>query len=248
MDILGIDIGGSGIKGAIVDVGTGEMKTERYRLATPEGARPKEVADTIANVIKNFSYQGPVGMGFPAVVIHGVCHSAANIDKDWIGTNVNELVGKKVGLPVYTVNDADAAGVAEMRFGAGRGISRGVVIMLTVGTGIGSALFIDGHLVPNTEIGHIEIRGKEAERRASDAARKRKHLSWDEWALRFQEYLEHVEKLFSPDLIILGGGASKESERFLPHLKTRAKLIPAQLLNQAGIIGAAIYASTEGQS
>ncbi len=248
MDILGIDIGGSGIKGAIVDVGSGEIKTERYRLATPEGARPKDVADTIARVVANFSYQGPVGMGFPAVVIHGVCHSAANIDKDWIGTNVNELVGKKISLPVYTVNDADAAGVAEMRFGAGRGFDRGVVIMLTVGTGIGSAVFIEGHLVPNTELGHIEIRGKEAERRASDAARKRKHLSWDEWAVRFQEYLEYIEKLFSPDLIILGGGASKESECYLSQLKTRARLIPAQLLNQAGIIGAAVYASEQGQA
>ncbi len=246
MDILGIDIGGSGIKGAIVDVASGEIKTERYRLATPEGARPKEVTETIAQVVKNFSYQGPVGMGFPAVIIRGVCLSAANIDSGWIGTDVNALVGKKIDMPAYTVNDADSAGVAEMRFGAGRGFERGVVIMLTIGTGIGSAVFTNGILVPNTELGHIEIRGKDAERRASDAARKRKHLSWEEWADRFQEYLETIEKLFSPDMIILGGGASKESERFLPRLKTRAKLIPAQLLNQAGIIGAAIYASEQG--
>lgn len=246
MDILGIDIGGSGIKGAIVDVATGEMKTERYRLETPEGAKPADVAETVDRVVKNFKYRGPVGIGFPAVVIHGVCHSAANIDESWVGTNVDALVGKVTGLPVHTVNDADAAGVAEMRFGAGRGIERGVVIMLTIGTGIGSAVFTDGRLVPNTELGHLEIRGKDAERRASDAARKRKKLSWEEWANRFQEYLEMVEKLFSPDLIILGGGASKEAERFLPHLSTRAKIIPAQLLNQAGIIGAAIYAKEQG--
>ncbi|GAP15013.1 transcriptional regulator/sugar kinase [Longilinea arvoryzae] len=245
MDILGIDIGGSGIKGAIVDVSSGEIKTERYRLPTPEGAFPEDVAETIAQVVKNFSYQGPVGMGFPAVIIHGVCLSAANIDPSWIETNVNGLIGNKIGMPAYTVNDADAAGVAEMRFGAGRGFDRGVVIMLTLGTGIGSAVFTNGILVPNTELGHIEIRGKDAERRASDAARKRKNLSWEEWAERFQEYLEYIEKLFSPDMIILGGGASKESERFLNHLDTRAKLIPAQLLNQAGIIGAAIYASEQ---
>ncbi len=245
MDILGIDIGGSGIKGAIVNVITGELKTERYRLETPEGAKPKDVAETVAQIVKKFSYQGPVGMGFPSVVIHGVCYSAANIDPSWIGTNINELVGKVTGLPVYTVNDADAAGVAEMRFGAGCKFDRGVVIMLTIGTGIGSAVFTDGHLVPNTELGHIEIRGKDAERRASDAARKRKKLSWEEWAKRFQEYLENIEKLFSPDLIILGGGASKESERFIAHLSTRAKIVPAQLLNQAGIIGAAIYAAEQ---
>lgn len=246
MDILGIDIGGSGIKGAIVDVSTGEIKTERYRIETPEGAHPKDVADTVAQIVKKFSYKGPVGMGFPAVVIHGVCHSAANIDSSWIDLNVDELVGKTIGMPVFTVNDADAAGMAEMRFGAGRDLSRGVVIVLTIGTGIGSAVFTNGHLVPNTELGHIEIRGKDAERRASDAARKRKKLSWEEWAKRFQEYLENIEKLFSPDLIILGGGASKEAERFLANLSTRAKIIPAQLLNQAGIIGAALYANEQG--
>lgn len=246
MDVLGIDIGGSGIKGALVDVTTGEIKTERYRLETPEGARPKDVAGTIAQIVKKFDYNGPVGMGFPSVVIHGVCYSAANIDSSWIGTNVDELVAKTIGMPVFTVNDADAAGVAEMRFGAGQSIDRGVVIVLTIGTGIGSAVFTDGHLVPNTELGHLEIRGKDAEKRASDAARKRKDLTWEEWAERFQEYLQTVEKLFSPDLIILGGGASKESERFMAHLSTRAKIIPAQLLNQAGIIGAAIYAKEQG--
>lgn len=246
MDILGIDIGGSGIKGAIVDVATGEVKTERYRLETPEGAKPADIAETVDQVVKKFSYRGPVGIGFPAVVIHGVCYSAANIDASWIGINADELVGNVTGLPVHTVNDADAAGVAEMRFGAGRGIDRGVVIMLTIGTGIGSAVFTDGHLVPNTELGHLEIRGKDAERRASDAARKRKNLSWEEWADRFQEYLETIEKLFSPDLIILGGGASKEAELFLPHLFARAKIVPARLLNQAGIIGAAIYAKEQG--
>lgn len=245
MDVLGIDIGGSGIKGAIVDVISGEVKTERYRLATPEGARPKDVAETVAQVVKNFSYQGPVGLGFPAVIIHGVCYSAANIDPDWIQTDVNALIGKTLAMPAYTVNDADAAGVAEMRFGAGKGLERGVVIMLTVGTGIGTAVFTDGRLVPNTELGHIEIRGKDAERRASDAARKRKKLSWDQWAERFQEYLEKIEMLLSPDLIILGGGASKESDRYLSHFNTRARIVPAQLLNQAGIIGAAIYASEQ---
>lgn len=245
MDVLGIDIGGSGIKGAVVDIGTGAFKTERYRLATPEGARPQDVAATVAEIVKYFGYQGPVGIGFPAVVIHGVCLSAANIDASWVGTDVNEVVGKAIGLPVYTVNDADAAGVAEMRLGAGRDFRRGVVIMLTIGTGIGSAVFSDGHLVPNTELGHIEIRGKDAERRASDAARKRKDLSWKAWARRFQEYLDRLEFLFWPDVIILGGGASKESEQYLSQLKTRAKIIPARLLNQAGIIGAAIYAGEQ---
>jgi polyphosphate glucokinase len=245
MDVLGIDIGGSGIKGAVVDVSNGEIKTERYRIATPEGARPNDVAETVDQIVKHFSYQGPVGLGFPAVVIHGICYSAANIDQGWVNANVNDLIGKTIGMPAYTVNDADAAGVAEMRFGAGKGLERGVVIMLTVGTGIGTAVFTEGHLVPNTELGHIEIRGKDAERRASDAARKRKKLSWDEWAERFQEYLERIEMLFSPDMIILGGGASKESERYLSHFKTRAKIIPAQLLNLAGIIGAAIYASEQ---
>ena len=247
MEILGIDIGGSGIKGALVDVNTGEVTTERFRLATPEGASPNDVAATVAQVVENFSYHGPVGLGFPAVVIHGVCYSAANIDPDWIEININSLIGKAIGMPAFAVNDADAAGVAEMRFGSGRDLKRGVVIMLTLGTGIGSAVFTDGHLVPNTELGHIEIRGKDAEKRASDAARKRKDLSWEEWADRFQEYLERIEALMSPDLIILGGGASKESERFLAHLNTRAKLLPAQLLNQAGIIGAAIHANEESQ-
>lgn len=248
MDILGIDIGGSGIKGAIVDVTTGEFKSERHRLETPEGARPDDVAKTVAQVVQLLAYQGAVGIGFPAIVIHGECYSAANIDSEWVGLNVNSVVGRQVGMPVFTVNDADAAGVAEMRFGVGRDLGKGVVIMLTLGTGIGSAVFTDGYLVPNTELGHIEIRGKDAERRASDAARKRKDLTWEEWASRFQEYLEHLELLFSPDVIILGGGASKESARFLPYLDTRARIIPAQLLNQAGIIGAAIYASEQGQS
>jgi polyphosphate glucokinase len=248
VSVLGIDIGGSGIKGAMVNVQTGEMLTERKRIPTPEQSTPEAVAAVVAELARTFEAKGLIGVGFPAIVRHGVAFSAANIHESWIGTNVNELLSKATGIPVYTVNDADAAGVAEMRFGVGKDPAnrKGVVILLTLGTGIGSAIFVDGVLLPNTELGHLEIRGKDAERRASDAVRKERDLTYKKWAKkRLQEYLDRLDMLFSPDLLVIGGGVSKEADLFLPYVKTRAKIIPAQLQNQAGIVGAALYASQQ---
>lgn len=245
MAILGIDIGGSGIKGALVDVETGQLLTERRRLPTPEKAKPNDVAEVVAELVKYFDYTGVVGCGFPAVVQHGVARTAANVHENWIGTNVDELLGRVTGCRTFTINDADAAGIAEMAFGAGCNAQKGVVIIITLGTGIGTAIFTDGHLVPNTEFGHMKIRGKDAELRASDAARQRKQMSWKKYAARLQEYLIEVENLFWPDLFIIGGGASKKADEFFPLLKIRTKIVPAQLLNQAGIVGAAVYASQQ---
>lgn len=244
MEILGIDIGGTGIKGAVVNTETGEMVTERYRLPTPEKARPEEVAATVKELVTHFDYHGPVGAGFPAVVQKGVVRTAANIHKTWVGLDAAALFSEATGCPFYVVNDADAAGLAEMSFGAGRG-QMGVVMMITIGTGIGTALFIDGILVPNTELGHIEIRGKDAESRSSDAARQRKELSWQAWAKRLNEHLERLENLFWPDLFILGGGVSKSADKFVPYFNLRTRVVIAQLLNQAGIVGAALYAKTK---
>ncbi len=245
MEILGVDVGGSGIKAAPVNIETGEMTAQRFRLPTPEGATPAQVAEVVRQQVDHFAWSGPIGCGFPAVVHQGVLFSAANIAKEWIGVNGENLLSNITGCPVYLVNDADAAGMAEMRFGAGRNLSKGVVVMLTLGTGIGSAVFVDGKLLPNTEFGHLEIRGKDAERRAADAARQRKNLSWQAWSERLQEYLSTLEKLIWPDVIIIGGGVSKEADKFLPYLKIRARIIPAQLLNQAGIVGAAVYAQSK---
>ncbi len=243
MAIMGIDVGGSGIKGVPINVETGELLGSRFRLPTPDEARPMDVAETVAEVVKHFDWNGPVGVGFPAVVRNGIVYTAANIHKSWIETNVEQLFKEKTGCPVYVLNDADAAGVAEMKFGIGRERQRGVVMMITIGTGLGSALFVDGRLVPNTELGHIEIRGKEGEARASDAARQRKDLSWEEWGAKFNEYLNRLERLFWPDLFILGGGTSKYFSKFQPYLHLQTEVVPAELLNQAGIIGAALYAN-----
>lgn len=242
MDIMGIDVGGSGIKGVPVNVETGTLLEERFRLPTPEKAKPEDVAVTVADVVQHFKWNGPVGIGFPAVVRHGIVYTAANIHKSWIETDVHKLFGEKTGCPVFVLNDADAAGVAEMKFGIGRDRSKGVVMMITIGTGLGTALFMDGKLVPNTELGHIEIRGKDAETRASDAARQRKEMSWEMWGAKFNEYLNRLESLFWPDLFILGGGSSKMFDKFQPYLHLRTEVVPAQLLNQAGIVGAALYA------
>jgi polyphosphate glucokinase len=242
MAIMGIDVGGSGIKGVPVDIETGELLQDRFRLPTPVKAKPEDVAETVADVVKNFNWNGPVGVGFPGVIRNGVVYTAANIHKSWIETNVEELLSQATGCPVYGINDADAAGIAEMKFGIGKDYPKGVAIMITIGTGLGTALFVDGRLVPNTELGHIEIRGKEAEARASDAARQKKDLTWDEWGNKFNEYLNRMEKLFWPDLFILGGGGSKMWNRFSSCIHVRAKVLPAKLLNQAGIIGAALYA------
>lgn len=241
MEVLGIDIGGSGIKGAPVNTKTGLLLSERYRISTPKSAKPKPVAQCVANISEQFDWDGPIGCGFPAVVQNGVTLTAANVHKSWINTDAGALISKETGLPTKVVNDADAAGLAEMRFGAGRN-RLGVVIIITIGTGLGTALFTDGHLVPNTEFGHIEIKGIDAELMASDAARKRETLSWKSWAKRFNIYLQTIEKLIWPDLIILGGGASKKADKYLKQLEVQAEILPAQLLNEAGIVGAALAA------
>ncbi len=241
MELMGIDIGGSGIKGAIVNTRTGELVSERYRLVTPQPATPDAVGDVVAQLAQHFDWRGPIGCTFPAVVQNGIVRSAANVDKSWIGTPGETLLQQKTGLPVLLLNDADAAGIAEMTFGAGKG-QQGVVIILTFGTGIGSAIFSSGQLVPNTELGHLEVRGKDAEWRASAKVRKKKKLSWVEWAARVDEYLTRLEVLFSPDLFIIGGGVSKRHEKFLPLLTRRTPVIPAQLRNEAGIVGAALAA------
>ena len=244
MEIFGIDVGGSGIKGAPVNVDTGEILAERYRLPTPDGAKPEDVAETTALVLEHFEWKGLVGMGFPAAVRNGVVLTAANIHQSWIGTNASVLFNKRTGCPFYIANDADVAGLAEMSFGAGRD-EKGVVLMITLGTGVGTALFFDGKLLPNTELGHIEIRGKDAERRVADAARERKEWSYKEWAVRIDEYLRKMEDLFWPELIVIGGGVSKQADKFFPYLHTRARLVQAQLLNEAGTVGAALYAKTQ---
>ncbi len=240
MDILGIDIGGSGIKGAPVDITNGELTSDRYRISTPKPSIPDAVGDVVAQITKNFGWQGAIGCTFPAIVKQGVVYSAANVDKSWIGTDAKTLLSQKTGCPVTILNDADAAGFAEMEFGAGK--RSGVVIVLTFGTGIGSAIFVNGTLVPNTEFGHMEIRGKDAEHRAADKVRKDKDLSWKRWATSVNEFLNRMESLFSPDLFILGGGVSKKHHKYLQYLETRADIVPAQLLNEAGIIGAAMAA------
>jgi polyphosphate glucokinase len=244
---MGIDIGGSGIKGAPVDVGKGELVAERYRLPTPQPSVPEAVGDVVAEIVKNFDWAGPMGCTFPAVVKGGVTYTAANVDQSWINFDGQKLLEEKTGCPVVLLNDADAAGLAEMEFGAGKG-RQGVVIMLTFGTGIGSAIFVDGCLVPNTEFGHMEIRGKDAEHRAADRVRMERDLSWEKWAGRVNEFLERMELLFSPDLFIIGGGVSKKHETFLPLLRTRAEIVPAQMLNEAGVIGAALAARHLAQS
>jgi polyphosphate glucokinase len=241
MQLLGIDIGGSGIKGALVETRTGELVTQRHRIPTPEGARPKAVAEVVGEIVQHFKWKKPVGVGFPAVIKSGVAYSAANVSRKWIGTNAEALFAEATGCPVRVINDADAAGLAEMRYGAGRRQS-GTVVMITIGTGLGSALFRDGLLVPNTELGHLEMNCGDAEKQASEAAKVRDKLSWKEWSTRFNEYLQTLEDLISPDLIILGGGASKESEKFMSRLSVRARILPASMLNEAGIVGAALAA------
>lgn len=244
MHVFGLDIGGSGIKGAPVDTTTGALLAERFRIPTPQPATPDAMIAMAVEVVKNFDWNGPIGCGFPAVVKAGIVHTAANIDPAWIGFDLQRGLQDALGQRVRVLNDADAAGMAELRYGAGRAVE-GVVLMLTLGTGIGTALFVKGQLVPNTELGHIEIRGKDAEKRAADRVRKQKGLSWKEYAARVNEYLDAIERLLWPDLIIIGGGASKEADKFLSRLVTRAPIVPAQLLNNAGIAGAALAAVPE---
>jgi len=241
MDILGIDIGGTGIKGAPVDTATGTLVGERFRLLTPVPATPEAVSETVAQVAAHFSWQGPIGCGFPAVVRSGRVYTAANVDKGWIGRDAQSLFSEATGCPVTVLNDADAAGYAEMRFGIGEG-RQGVVLLVTLGTGIGTALFVDGSLVPNTELGHIEIRGKDAEKRAAASARENKGLSWKKWARQVDEYLQHMNRYLSPDLIVIGGGVSKKHDKFLPRLTVKAEVVTARMENEAGIVGAALAA------
>ena len=238
----GIDIGGSGMKASPVDLSTGELVADRFRIATPSPATPAALAEVVPRLIEHHGWTGSIGVCFPAVVKHGVARSAANIDDSWIGVDVDALFTRAAGVPVSLMNDADAAGLAEMTWGAGRG-RRGVVICITLGTGIGSGMFIDGVLVPNTELGHLELDGYVAEHRAAASVRRRDHLSWDEWGQRVDRYLKHVEFLFSPELIILGGGVSRKPEKWFGHIDLRCDVEIAQLENNAGIAGAALHAS-----
>ena len=244
MHILGIDVGGSGIKGAPVDTETGQLTAERIRIKTPKKAEPQPVAEVVAEIARSFDWQGPIGIGFPAPIKAGVALMAANVSEKWVGTNADELFTKVTGCSCTMINDADAAGLAEMKFGAGKG-QPGTVIIITLGTGIGSAIFYQGKLLPNTEFGHMEMKGKDAEYRASDAARQRDDLSWKKYAKRLNKYLKAMEKLFWPDLFIVGGGISKEADQYLPLLTITARIVTAQLLNEAGIVGAALAARAD---
>ncbi|NGP53034.1 polyphosphate--glucose phosphotransferase [Thioalkalivibrio sp. XN8] len=239
MNIIGIDIGGSGIKGAPVDLGAGRLLTERHKLLTPQPATPAAVAAAAAGLAREFPPAIRYGVAVPAVVKDGVAHTAANIDPEWVGCDIGRLFAVALGAPVTVLNDADAAGLAEMRFGAGRD-EAGTVVMLTFGTGIGSALFLDGRLVPNTEFGHMEVNGAEAEHRAAAQLRKSQGLSWDKWAARVSEVLVALENLVWPDLFIVGGGVSRKADKFMPLLECRTRVVPAALGNDAGIVGAAL--------
>ena len=238
---FGIDIGGSGMKAAVVDVSTGELTTERLRFDTPQPATPVAMADVVCELVAEHGWTGSVGCAFPAVVRNGIVGSAANIDDSWLQVDADAIFTEALGAEVHMINDADAAGLAEVRFGAGRGRS-GVVMVLTFGTGIGSGLFMDGVLVPNTELGHLELDGHDAEKKAAASARKRDDLSWSEWAERVEHYLRHVEALFSPELFIVGGGASKKPERWLPEISIDTEIVPATMANNAGIVGASLVA------
>jgi polyphosphate glucokinase len=238
---FGIDIGGSGIKGAIVDLVKGDLAAERVKYLTPSPSTPVSVAAVVDRLVKETGWTGELGATFPAIIKDGVARSAANVDKSWIGTDVDKVLTDITGCDVTVLNDADAAGIAEARFGAAKGV-RGVVILLTFGTGIGSALLLDGQLVPNTELGHLELDGHDAEKKASSAAKDNDELSYKQWAKRVQRYLRHVESLFTPDLFVVGGGVSKNADKWVPLLDIATPVKPAQLLNNAGIVGAAMAA------
>ena len=239
--ILGIDIGGSGIKGAPVNVNTGKLLTERKRIDTPQPSTPKAIIAVILQLVEHFDWQGkPIGCTVPGIVKQGIVFFAPNIDKSWFGTNFQKLLEAETNSIVVALNDADAAGIAEMTYGAGKG-HLGTVLMLTFGTGIGSALFIKGHLVPNTELGHLNLSGHEdVERWAAARVKEEKDLSWKKWGKRVNTYLNHINRLLAPDLIIIGGGVSKKHEEFFEFLEVDTEVAPARLLNEAGIIGAAL--------
>jgi polyphosphate glucokinase len=243
--ILGIDVGASGVKGALVDLKNGTLSGERFRVPTPQPSVPDALAGVFCEIIRFFKYEGIVGCGFPAIVKNGIAYSAANIDPAWIGASVEETLGKACGNRVYATNDADAAGIAEMRYGAGKG-QHGLVMMITIGTGLGTALFYKGMLIPNTELGHLIWRNhRPVEMYCSSGARERLKIGRKEWARRFNEYLHHLDRLFSPDLYILGGGESKFYDSYKDILDPKAPVVPAKLLNNAGIIGAAVYAAEQ---
>nr|WP_040495088.1 ROK family protein [Ilumatobacter nonamiensis] len=238
---LGIDIGGTGMKAAIVDLATGDLLSDRFRIDTPHPARPEAMADVVVELVRHLEWEGSVGCAFPAVVRNGHVESAANIDKSWLDVDADALFTDALGVEVHMINDADAAGLAEVRYGVAAG-RKGVVMMLTFGTGIGSGLFIDGMLVPNTELGHLELDGHDAESKAAASARKRHDWSWHHWTKKVQHYLEHVEKLFSPDLFVVGGGVSKKPEKWLDHIEIDTEIVVASMANNAGIVGAALVA------
>jgi len=239
MQVLGIDVGGSGIKGAPVDTNTGKLIAKRVRIETPNKAEPEPVVEVVTEIAKSFNWMGRIGIGFPAPIKGGVVMMAANISEKWVEINADELFTKTTGCDCTTINDADAAGLAEMKFGAGKG-QPGTVIMITLGTGIGTAIFHRGNLLPNTEFGHLEMNGRDAEHRASDAVRQSEELSWKKYAKRLNKYLATMERLFWPDLFIIGGGISKETGKYIPLLKIETPVVPAQFLNEAGIVGAAL--------
>lgn len=242
MEILGIDVGGSGIKGALVNMETGEMITERFRIPTPKSRKPKPMAEVVAKIAKHFDYSGPIGCGFPTVIKNGVCKTPGNLHKRWAGVNVDELFSEATGLPVTVVNDADAAGYASMNFGVGRG-KDGLVLMITIGTGLGSGAFYNGDLIPNFELGQIPYKKYDKiELWAAASAKEREELSYKKWGKRFNIFLEFVELIVSPDLIILGGGTSKDWDEFKDYISIETPVIPAELQNHAGIIGAAAAA------
>ena len=241
MEILGIDIGGTGIKGATVDTDSGVMLAERFRIPTPNPGKPKPISEVVGEIARHFEWNDLIGCGFPAAVRGGKVMNAANISKKWVGVDAAALFAEETHCPVHVLNDADAAGLAEMTFGSGRG-RKGVVLIITIGTGLGTCLFTDGVLLPNAEMGHIEMGGKDAESLASEAARERNRLTWAEWIKLFNRYLQTMESLLWPDLIILGGGAIKKQDKFFSQLKAGTEILPAQLSNEAGIIGAALAA------
>lgn len=241
---FGIDIGGTGMKAAIVDLRTGELLSERKRIPTPRPATPDAMADVARQLVEHHRWTRPIGVGFPGIVRHGVVGSAANLDPTWVDVDADRIFTDSCGVDVAMVNDADAAGMGEIAFGAGKGVG-GVVIVLTFGTGIGSGLFIDGTLVPNTELGHLELDGHDAETQAAAVVREREGIGWKQWAPRVERYLRHVEMLFSPDLFIVGGGASKSADKWLPLVSIRTEIVAAAMANNAGIVGAALVARDE---
>ena len=247
MKVLGIDIGGSGVKGALVDTESGELITERHRIDSEHKPSPKEMAKMVKTIAKYFDWTGPIGVGFPGVIHGSVIKTSANLHQDFCDCDAVKLFSEATKCPVSLVNDADAAGLAEIRFGAGRDVP-GKVLLLTLGTGVGSALFYNGRLCPNMELGHLPIDGKSAERFVSSAARERRDLSWKKWGKELNGYLQILEEILWPELIIIGGGVSAKHEKYFKHLKTRAKLVPAASLNAAGIVGAALWAVEQRSS